>query len=207
MGTSPGVEVAVLVYRHLMKDLEMLKTPPTLKWLAEKRARVAGKLEPQELLLQKVELRVVKLRADLKALDQALGMYDSSVNASAIKPIAAQAGNYGTRGSLTACLASVVEANSPGSVSTRELLTQTVVRFGLVFETSELRLRWTRNSLRNALKALAKAGKLEAVPGTKAPQMSYWRWVQPKQFTLAELRASAALLDAEVESQTAGANA
>ena len=44
MGTSPGVAVAVLVYRHLMEDLEMLKTPSALKWLAEKRGRLAHDL-------------------------------------------------------------------------------------------------------------------------------------------------------------------
>ena len=205
MGSSPGVEVAVLVYRHLMEDLEMLKTPSTLKWLAEKRARVAGKLEPQERLLQQVESKVVKLRDDLAALDHALFLFDSSVDATGIEDISAWAGNYGTRGSLMDYLAFEVETSSPAPVSTRELTLRVVERFALVFDTPELRARWKRNSLLRALNKLAAAGKLEVVPGTSPPQMNAWRWTQPKSLTLAELRAASALVEAAAANELADA--
>ncbi len=207
MGSSPGVEVAVLVYRHLMEDLEMLKTPSTLKWLAEKRARVAGKLEPQERLLQQVESKVVKLRDDLAALDHALFLFDSSVDATGIETISAWAGNYGTRGSLMDYLAFEVETSSPAPVSTRELTLRVVERFALVFDTPELRARWKRNSLLRALNKLAAAGKLEVVPGTSPPQMNAWRWTQPKSLTLAELRAASALVEAAAANELADAEA
>ena len=207
MGSSPGVEVAVLVYRHLMEDLEMLKTPSTLKWLAEKRARVAGKLEPQERLLQQVESKVVKLRDDLAALDHALFLFDSSVDATGIETISAWAGNYGTRGSLMDYLAFEVETSSPAPVSTRELTLRVVERFALVFDTPELRARWKRNSLLRALNKLAAAGKLEVVPGTSPPQMNAWRWTQPKSLTLAELRAASALVEAATANELADAEA
>ena len=205
MGSSPGVEVAVLVYRHLMEDLEMLKTPSTLKWLAEKRARVAGALEPQERLLQQVESEVVKLRADLAALDQALGLFDSSVDAAGIESIAAWAGNYGRRGSLLEFLASVVEASAPHPVSTHELLDRSMEHFGLVFETKALRIRWKRNSLLRALKHLGEKGKLAPIPRAHGPQAGTWQWVQPKAVTLAELRAASALVEAAAANELADA--
>jgi len=179
----------------LMEDLEMLKTPPTLKWLAEKRARVAGALEPQERLLRQVESKVVKLRADLAALDQALFLYDSSRDATAIEPIAAWAGNYGTRGSLMEFLASVVESRSPVPVSTQDLKVLALERFALVFETKALLARWRHNSLVSVLKRLVAIGKLEVVPGANHSQMNAWRWAKPKVLTLAELRASANLVE------------
>ncbi len=112
----------------------MLKTPSTLKWLAEKRARVAGALEPQERLLQQVESNVVKLRADLAALDQALGLFDSSVDAAGIEAIAAWAGNYGPKGSLSEFVASLVEA----STSTRNFRNIVSAEFAVSILPSEL---------------------------------------------------------------------
>jgi hypothetical protein len=180
-----------------MEDLEMFKIPPTLKWLAEKRARVAGELGHRERRLQCVEAEVVGLRADLAALDKALFLYDRSVNAQSIEPISAWAGNYGTRGSLMEFLSSLVEASAPSPISTRELTQKTMERFTLVFETEILLTRWKHNSLLSALKRLVNAGKVELLPRAKVGHSGSWRWVEPKVLTLAELRASSALIAAE----------
>lgn len=48
----------------------MKKTPSSLKWLAEKRARIAGQLESQEQVLELI-------REDVAALEQALSKMGS----------------------------------------------------------------------------------------------------------------------------------
>jgi hypothetical protein len=167
-------------------------TPPALKWLAEKRARIAGKLDQRERTLTELQSRVAKLRDDLAALDRTLSVYDSQIDALAIQPVYAWKGKYGKRGALKQFIAQVVESRSPETISTDQLALLAMAHFALDFPTSVLRKRWQTNTLLNALKDLREAGKVERLHDLHTGTVGLWRWAQPVAVTLADLRAAAA---------------
>lgn len=194
-----------------MKDLRMKKTPTALKWLAEKRARVAGELQCAEQVSHHLEADAGELRSELKtlerliaaaqqrqdrlrievaALDQVVVLYDENITPSLIAPINAWQGNYGKRGALKDFLADTLRARAPEYVSTKELEVLTIAHFSLVFEHRALQARWCHDSFRSTLKVLATQGTLERGPdqNSRTNQLGKWRWKQEVAPTLAELR-------------------
>lgn len=86
---------------------QMKKTPSALKWLAEKRARVAFVLEFNQRLIKSFEEKGDKPKTDLAALDPSITLYDSKIDPTKIDPVnswaagrlGGWAGNYrGERG-------------------------------------------------------------------------------------------------------------
>ncbi len=195
-----------------MKALNMKKTPSALKWLAEKRARVAGELVSSNQIcdiinediaalnqeLSKLdELRVVAesqrdvILANLAALDSTVTLYDANIKPSSIEPIHAWQGRYETRGSLRDFLVKTLQDRAPEFVTTTELTTLAMVTFSLVFTHPSQRRAWYKNSLRGALKVLASQGHLERTqdPSVCSGVVGSWRWKDTStQPTLAELR-------------------
>ena len=184
-----------------MKASEMKKTPSALKWLAEKRARMAGELQCAEQvslqlsedladlgqriaalkpLLSAANSRVARLRHEVAALDQVVVLYDSGINPTDIAPINAWAGNYGKRGALTIFLKKIIQERAPAYVRTNELEIATITHFSLVFEHKTIRKHWYDGSFRSRLKSLAERGFIERgpdnCPGSHA--MGSWRWKQ-----------------------------
>ena len=138
----------------------MKKTPSALKWLAEKRARVAGALlsakqlaecltddlaelhkrtATTEVLLQLASRRKEELAKELSALDQVVVIYDEKLKPELIQPINGWEGHYGTRGALRGFLVATLKNRWPEFVSTLELEVLTVSHFSLVFETRRKR--------------------------------------------------------------------
>ncbi len=91
-----------------MKAPEMKKTPTALKWLAEKRARIAGELQSADQVSQYLredieelhqqtaviaeflaaaEQKQERLRGELAALDQVVVLYDAGLRPDSIAPI------------------------------------------------------------------------------------------------------------------------
>lgn len=190
---------------------EMKKTPSALKWLAEKRARVAGQLARQQHILERVredaaelELALSKLgtmraaaeakRAqyceELAALDKTVTIYDETLNPGNIAPIHAWKGRYGRRGALRGYLLSVLKDRAPDFVTTTELALLTMNEFSLTFGHSGLRYLWCKYSLRGSLKALVLQGLIERQDPLIGPGQGVgsWRWRQVKAPTLAVLR-------------------
>lgn len=194
-----------------MKASIMKNTPSALKWLAEKRARIAGELQCAEqvsvqLAEDLVELRqqiatresllsaainkVARIRNEVAALDQVVVLYDSGINPSNITPINAWKGKYGQRGALTNFLKKIIQERAPGYVITKELEIATIVHFGLVFDHETTHRSWYAGSFRSTLKALADTGVIERGPDNffGSHMMGKWRWKQERPKTLAELR-------------------
>lgn len=194
-----------------MKAPNMKKTPSALKWLAEKRARMAGELQCAEQVSQYLESDADELRKELEmlerllaaakqkqdrlrievaALDQVIVLYDEGITPSLIAPINAWQGNYGKLGALREFLIETIRARSPNYVSTKELEILTITHFALVFEHRALQARWCHDSFRGALKSLATKGTIERGPDQSCTtnQLGKWRWKQEAPRTLAELR-------------------
>ena len=130
----------------------MKNTPSALKWLAEKRARLAGELQSaeqmsdslqadvaaiqQELataerLLAACRLKRDRLQTEVASLDQVVQLYDKDIQPALIAPINAWQGTYGKRGALRQFLVETLKSLSPVFVSTKELEILTISHFSL----------------------------------------------------------------------------
>lgn len=197
-----------------MKAPEMKKTPTALKWLAEKRARIAGELQSADQVSQYLredieelhqqtaviaeflaaaEQKQERLRGELAALDQVVVLYDAGLRPDSIAPINGWQGNYGTRGALRAFLVETLKGRAPEFVTTQELEMLTISKFSLVFEHREVRLHWYKGSFRGTLKLLASQQLIERGHGkvNYLQEMGRWRWKQEVAPTLKELREAA----------------
>ena len=189
----------------------MKKTPSALKWLAEKRGRVAHQvqsnastgallqehieslvmeLEAARLQLACIQKRGVQFVAELSALDQTVKIYDETLDPTCIEPIKAWKGRYGERGALRRYLRNALQEASPADLSTAELAFRAMEEFSLEFVNKSERQQWWDNSLRRALGCMHQQGLVEkAESGLNTFQR--WRWKQEQPKTLAELRGKA----------------
>jgi hypothetical protein len=161
----------------------MKKVPSALKWLAEKRARIAGQVQASQQVLELASAQVESLERELVAmkafhahsaakvaqhteelacLDGSVVIYDASLDPREIGTVNGWAGRYGKRGALREFLIQVLESRAPDYVSTSELALLTMAEFSLVFDHWKLRKTWYEHSLRNALKGLKAQGRIEA---------------------------------------------
>jgi hypothetical protein len=191
----------------------MKKVPTALKWLAEKRARVAGQLQASqqvhELVSAQVDalekelagLRVIRIRAaekvtqrtrELAALDGTVVIYDDTIDPQSIGVIHGWTGRYGKRGALREFLFATLQSRAPEYVPTPELALLCMTEFSLVFEHWKLRYHWYHQSLRNALLGLEKQGRIERAPtrpfaNEDGNAVQGWRIKQEQPGTLASL--------------------
>jgi len=187
----------------------MSNIPPPLKWLVEKRARVAGallKAETRATQLAAIKVKAAakaregasaaaSLRLDLESLDRTMGLHSSKLSGASIAPIFGWVGRYGRRGALRERLASHLKEQFPAWVPTGALAADALDELGICFETPAERKQWMRNSLLSALKAMTKVGEAERAPaGHLHRAQAGWRWVSPaptQPQTLADLHAGA----------------
>jgi hypothetical protein len=169
----------------------MKKTPSALKWLAEKRARVAGDLVHMEGLLAEVQAHVAKLSGELNSLDATIAIYDSAIQAHLIAPIHAWQDRYGRRGAFKDALLKVLRERAPDALSTQTLALEMIAQFGLQFSLVSTRQAWQKKSLLSELGRLVKAGLVERMHDPDKNELGYWRWRQDEPPTLAQLRAAA----------------
>ncbi len=189
----------------------MKKTPSALKWLAEKRARLAGELQSCEQTVSLLEQDIPELRkrllfaetalaaagtrkarlgAELDSMDQVVQMYDQNINPKAIEPINGWRGTYGKRGALRSFLIETIRSRALEYVSTSELELLTIIQFSLAFEHPALRKQWYDGSFRGAIKLLANQGLIERSHNadTYTREIGSWRWKQVQPNTLAKLK-------------------
>jgi hypothetical protein len=185
--------------------------PTKLKQLAERRARVLGELNSYESLDQLAD-QISTLKAQLENLESLflastakkdrllvkLADIDSeflksypSVKTGSIAPISGWKDKYGKRGSLKKFVYDTLKIRAPAFVPTNELAKLAIIEFSLVFQNSELRVKWYSNSLRGAIKNLSKNGLIEQSEEKRSEKktgLSHWRLKEESCPTLASLR-------------------
>lgn len=203
--------MALQGYPPFVKASKMKKTPSALKWLAEKRARIAAQLASCEQVVELIggdvailsheltnaqsllagaERRRARLTEELTAIDRTVTLYDENIDPKTIGMINAWQGNYGKRGALRNFLCDTLKSRAPEFVQTSELAVLVIMEFSLVFEHKDLRNSWYSGSFRGALKVLTSQGYLERshkLVNTDNATGS-WRWKQEVAPTLAGLR-------------------
>ncbi|MBS4037728.1 MAG: hypothetical protein KGZ46_06215 [Hydrogenophaga sp.] len=170
----------------------MKKTPAALKWLAERRARVAHDYEQTSRIAAELAERAKGLEADLIALDHSIRLYDKRINASAIQPVNGWAGTYGKRGGLRQTVLAILEERSPEWVLTGNIEALVRNKFGLTFVTPFERKRWYQNGFRATLKKLVEDGLIEREndPLVHTGRSTRWRAKVSRKETLDALAAS-----------------
>ena len=138
----------------------MYKTPSALKWLAEKRARLANDAEQTTRMAEELRERSLKLQSQLAAVDETIRIYDSAIDPHDIEPVSPQT-RYGKRGALKTALVKILEENRTDWVSSLSLEAMLIARFGIRFESAAQRKRWRTNCLCSALKRLQVDGTAE----------------------------------------------
>lgn len=168
-------------------------TPSALKWLAEKRARVAGDLEQALFLAVELTQHADKLRDDLAALDRTVRIYDSKIDPETIEPIYAWKGHYGQRGALRGFVLTFLKGHAPEAISSGNIEAMVHAQFGLTFATPLERRRWYDNSFRGVLKKLVTDGLVErVVPANQLDKRDLsWRFIGEGAPTLDALTKSA----------------
>lgn len=171
----------------------MKPTPSALKWLAEKRARVANELEQVQSIAQELNQKAEMLGQDLAALDRSLRVYDPRIDPSAIEPVNGWQGNYGKRGALRNFILDTLKSQYPEWMGTDVIGALVIAHFGLTFEVPAVRAHWHAGTFRGTLKKLAFDGYLEKhrPPEYHHGNATLWRFKTEGSTTLAALQQSA----------------
>lgn len=172
------------------------RTPPDLKWLLNERAAILGAIHSQDERLlrlqdkeQKLERQLAalkgisrgseatlgRLKANLQAMDAAIGMIHSAAAPDSLGAVQAWAGRYGERGALTAFVKSTLQACSPNLLTMTVLMDMAATQFGQTFSVPEER-RSFRKSVRSALNSLHKKGCIEPLHSGEGSEHGQWRW-------------------------------
>jgi len=167
----------------------MKNTPSALKWLAEKRGRLAHDLAQTRQIAADVNARVSTLEVDLAAVDRAITIFDANIDPERIEAVNAH-GRYGKRGALKECILEVLKAHAgvdvagtsgtedAGWVATVNIEIMVCLELGLTFETSAVRKKWYDNSFAKQLRLLVAQGLVERLhdPMDAGVEMGRWRW-------------------------------
>lgn len=166
----------------------MNKTPSALKWLAEKRARLAHDALHAERMVRELTERHQKLQTQLAALDETIRVYDHAIDPTAIAPVDGQ-GRYGKRGALRQALVDILGEFGPGWIASRTIELALVAKYGISFASPAHRKRWRQGSFCTGLRRLARDGTAERLHDPLEPsgKHGYWRLKQAHPQSLADL--------------------
>ncbi|MDE2093602.1 MAG: hypothetical protein KGL99_05795 [Burkholderiales bacterium] len=165
-------------------------TPSALKWLAEKRARLANDALQTGRMVAELTERHQKLQSQLAALDETIKVYDDRLDPTRIAPVAGWPGKCGKRGALRQALMDVLQTHAGADwVSSENIERALIAKVGLDFESAAHRTQWHRFSFRKALQRLANDGTAERRhdANERTGKHGYWRLRQPEATSLADL--------------------
>ena len=167
----------------------MRHTPSALKWLAEKRARVAHDLEQTARIARELSLRAGELEKDLAALDRAVRIYDPSIDPETIGMVDGRQGRYGKRGTLRQHIEDVLKELAPEWVATDTIEMVVTLRLGVTFATPAERKRWYDNTFARQLRNLVTEGLVERFHDATVvtTEVRRWRWPNTSSCILSDL--------------------
>jgi hypothetical protein len=167
----------------------MKPTPSALKWLAEKRARLAFDLAQTERIARDVSHRLENLRMDMAGLDRTLQVFDATIDPNSIEPVHAHR-RKGAHGALRGAVVELLQANAPAWTSTDVVELFVRSKLSLSFETTVERKRWYDNVLTKQLRTLVADGLAERQqdPTVFTAEVGRWRWKAEVVCNLSQLR-------------------
>lgn len=185
--------------------MSSIRTPPSLKWLIDKRARLLGEInkleKSQDKNVEDAKKRVVDaenslehakqeltyaetsvpkiieiLRRDLQAVDTTLGLHDIQIAPDIIPPIhTPDAERYSDHGAMTRAIFERLKLAGGQSVSTFEFTDYVAVAIG--FKLSDNNYQAFRKKISWRLKNLCAKGKVRRLHQVKGAIVG--RWILP----------------------------
>lgn len=167
----------------------MKKTPSALKWLVEKRARLANDVQQTGQLAEELTQRHLALQEQLAALDATIRLYDGSIDPTSIAHIAAWQGRFGKRGAMREALVEILRGYSPNWVASATIESAFIAKYRIEFVSPAHRKRWHKQSFGSALIRLVNEGVAERLhdPEVRTGKHGYWRLKQSETPRLADL--------------------
>jgi len=174
--------------------LEMPRTHPYLRGLAETRARADSQCSTLAKQLATLSSRLDKARTERDACDSLIRKFNPKLLPEAIQPITeGQRTQYGQRGALTREILAAMQQAYPESISTSAIALHVEAAFQLTFSTRTERRNWVCKSLSNRLSSFARDNLIERLhnPHENIGKAGIWRWIPPDH-EFADLQALAA---------------
>lgn len=155
--------------------------------------RAIARLQTRIALLQEEiahhEAVVARVREKLAAFDISISLLHPEIGGARLAPVNAWQGKYGARGSLRAFVLEKVREAAPAPVLVLDVTDQLAAQFGVAICAPVLHQRLL-NSVRDALRKLAKQGLVERAP-TQRHSTEPGRWRLRQNTPLDQLRALA----------------
>lgn len=171
----------------------MSKTPPYLKGLTDRQARIAGDVARQKKMLDELMASLERGKALIESYNEHIRDFDPAIDPDRIKPIAmTNRGKYGGYGALRFEIKKLLKDAAPLALSTPQIARSLHATFQLNLRPGDQYRHWAHNSVGNALKQLAALGtvlRIEREP-TEDRRHSMWLW-RGEISTLEDLRANA----------------
>lgn len=185
--------------------MSSVRTPPSLKWLIDKRARLLGEINKLENShnknLEDAKKRVIEaemslehakqefahqestvpriieiLHSDLKAVDNTLGLHEIQINPDIIPPIRTQdAERHSSHGGMTRAIFERLKLAGGQSITTLELTDYVAVALGV--ELADENYQEFRKKISWRLKNLCTEGKIRRLHQVKGCIVG--RWILP----------------------------
>lgn len=153
------------------------RIPSSLKWLATKRARLAGELKKAELALLKIEItqqEIDILKADLRGIDRTILLHDIAINPKNIPTISTQtASRKFKHGAITKAIYSALRRAGSESLTTTQI-TAAVAKASST-KLDHIDLFELRYGVRKLLRKRCAEGKVERLHPAKTGVEGRWR--------------------------------
>lgn len=165
----------------------------TIRRLAERHARVQGKVKRLEALIVRHTSELERAQAEHKALALLLPSFDHRVQPAQIAPVAGWEGTYGKRGALRAAVLIFLQSAGGEWMTTTQVALLVRQHFGLDFACRTDERKWVTGILRTRLVALVEEGLAErSKVGAHHSAAACWRLAQgAKAPSLDDLRVQA----------------
>lgn len=182
--------------------MSLIRTPPSLKWLIDKRARLLGEINKLEKSHDKmledakkqiitaenslehakrklafaesaVPMMIESMRNDLQAVDNTLGLHEIQINPDIIPPIRTQdSERHSDHGAMTRAIFERLKLAGGQSVSTFEFTDYVAIAIGL--DLTENNYQEFRKKLSWRLKNLCTEGKIRRLHQAKGAIVGRW---------------------------------
>jgi hypothetical protein len=153
------------------------RTPPTVKWLANELAAMAGELERIDEELVRLQARRAHIVAVRAAMGGVADLLVVPQLAGAVPAVRAHT-TFGDRGSLRNVVRACLREAHPAPVDIRAVTAVVVEHFELTFASLKERQRFQHHSVGRTLHRLFERGEVERVSDPRVTRHlpSIWRW-------------------------------
>lgn len=155
----------------------MPRLPSSLKWLIDRRARLAGEIERAEASLAKCQRLaddLSSLKTLLESVDQTLSLHDIAIDINQIPPIRSSSVRVSLpHGALTRTILTCLKVNDGIPVSTDEVAAFVAVK-NIDLKSDPSSMEELRQSVRYRLKGMCRLGMIERLHKVRGRETGRW---------------------------------